>query len=64
MNIDLQQILPKNMSDDSALQLVNFMRSLSLALESIYFDQILHHPYSDQNNHFSFTTDEDKRNPF
>ena len=44
MNIDLQQILPKNMSDEAALQLVNFMRSLSLALESIYFDQILHHP--------------------
>jgi hypothetical protein len=64
MNINLQQILPKNMSDEAALQLVNFMRNLSVALESIYFDQMLHYTSSDQNKHFTFNSEEDKTNPF
>lgn len=64
MNIDLQQILPKNISDEAALQLVNFMRNLSVALESIYFDQMLHCTSSDQVSYFNVTTKEDNNNPF
>lgn len=41
MKITLQELLPNNISDETALHIVNFVRGLSLALESIYFDRLL-----------------------
>lgn len=52
MKIDLQKLLPITMSDEATLQLVNFIHNLSLALESIYFDQMLSHTSRNQSNPF------------
>lgn len=41
MKLTLQELLPANISDEAALHIVNFIRALSLAVESIYFDQLL-----------------------
>ena len=41
MKITLQELLPANASDETALHIVNFIRALSLAIESIYFDRLL-----------------------
>lgn len=46
MNIDLQELLPANLSDETALHIVKFIHGLSLALESIYFDRMLLHSTS------------------
>ena len=43
MKIDLHQLLSANISDEAAFHLVKFVRDLALALETIYFDQMLHH---------------------
>jgi hypothetical protein len=43
MNIPLQQLLPADISNETAFHLVKFVHGLSLALESIYFDQMLMH---------------------
>ena len=43
MKIDLHQLLSANISDEAAFHLVQFVRNLALALETIYFDQMLHH---------------------
>ena len=41
MKINLQELLPANISDEAAMNIVNFIRSLSLAIESIYFDRLM-----------------------
>lgn len=46
MKITLQELLPANLSDETALHLVKFVHGLSLALESIYFDRMLLHSTS------------------
>lgn len=43
MNIDLEQLLPANVSNEAAFHVVKFVRDLGLALESIYFDHMLRH---------------------
>jgi hypothetical protein len=41
LNITLQELLPSQLSNEAAFCLVNFMRSLALAIESFYFEQYL-----------------------
>lgn len=41
LNITIQELLPCQLSNEAAFCLVNFMRSLALAIESFYFDQYL-----------------------
>jgi hypothetical protein len=41
MKITVQELLPANLSDEAALHIVNFIRALALAIESIYFDRLL-----------------------
>jgi hypothetical protein len=43
MKINLDQLLPANISNEAAFHVVKFVRDLSLALESIYFDHMLQH---------------------
>jgi hypothetical protein len=37
MNIKLQDLLPEELSDESAFQIIKFIQGLSLALGSIYY---------------------------
>lgn len=41
LNITIQELLPSQLSNEAAFCLVNFMRSLALAIESFYFGQYL-----------------------
>lgn len=41
MKIALKELLPADISNESALHLVNFMRALALAIKSTYFDKLL-----------------------
>lgn len=43
MNIKLQQLLPAQISDEAAFQLVLFVKDLAITLEANYFEQMLHH---------------------
>jgi hypothetical protein len=43
MNITVQQLLPADISNETAFHLVKFVHGLSLALESIYFEHMLMH---------------------
>jgi hypothetical protein len=43
MKPSLQQLLPADISNETAFQLVQFIRGLAFALESIYFDNMLLH---------------------
>ena len=43
INTTLQQLLPAQISDEAAFQLVLFVKDLAIALEANYFDQMLHH---------------------
>lgn len=64
MKIDLKQLLPLNISDEAALHLVNFTRNLSLALESIYFDSMLHHTSTREQNLFDSDVENEQNPPF
>ena len=56
MKIDLNQLLPANISNEAAFHVVKFVRDLALALESIYFDHMLQHMSICE--HDPFTEDE------
>jgi hypothetical protein len=43
MKTSLKQLLPADISNETAFQLVQFVRGLAFALESIYFDNMLLH---------------------
>lgn len=43
MNIKLQQLLPAQISNEAAFQLVSFIKDLAIALEANYFEQMLNH---------------------
>ena len=63
MNIKLQQLLPAELPDEAAFHLVKFVNDLALALESIYFKQMLHHTSKCEYN--PFPVDEESNNdPF
>jgi hypothetical protein len=62
MKIDLDQLLPANISNEAAFHVVKFVRDLGLALESIYFDHMLQHLSICEHN--PFAEDEDECNEF
>lgn len=65
MKFTLNQLLPSEVSNETAFQLVQFTRGLALALESIYFEQMLTHPCSDEHHPFPRIQEEDESgNPF
>jgi len=64
MKINLHQLLSVEISDEAAFHLVTFVRSLGLALESIYFDQMLHHLSMCEHDPFQSESDEVNDNPF
>jgi len=65
MKLALNQLLPADLSNETAFQLVQFTRGLALALESIYFDQMLQHTSECEHDPFSKTLEEDNNgNPF
>ena len=53
MKIQLQNLLPADVSSDVAFHLVKFVRDLGLALESVYFDQMLHHTSTCEHDPFA-----------
>ena len=48
INIKLQQLLPAQISDEAAFQLVLFFKDLATTLEANYFDKMLHHAVTSQ----------------
>lgn len=64
MKILLKQLLPDDISNETAFHLVKFVHGLSLALESIYFDQMLQHTCECEHNPFSTELGEENGNPF
>lgn len=41
-NINLTDLLPKNISNEAAYHLVNFMTDLALVIQGHYFSQLMH----------------------
>lgn len=65
MKFTLNQLLPADLSNETAFQLVQFTRGLAFALESIYFDQMLQHTSECKHDPFSRNPEEDEHgNPF
>lgn len=64
MRIDLHQLLSANISDEAAFHLVQFVRNLALALETIYFDQMLHHQSFSEHNPWGCGSEENTDIPF
>ncbi len=64
MKIDLHQLLSTNLSDEAAFHLVKFVRDLALALETIYFDQMLHHMSICEHDPFGCGQEENTDTPF
>ena len=63
MNIPLLQLLPADISNETAFHLVKFVHGLSLALESIYFDQMLMHTCECEYDPFSQANHDDNDDP-
>lgn len=64
MKISLKQLLPADISNEAAFQLVKFIHGLSLALESIYFDQMLQYTSECEHYPFSEEPEGENDNPF
>ena len=64
MKIDLHQLLSANISNEAAFHLVQFVRNLALALETTYFDQMLHHQSICEHNPFETDPEENTNTPF
>ncbi len=64
MKLPLQQLLPADISNEAAFHLVKFVHGLSLALESIYFDQMLLHTCECEHDPFPETTVDVSGEPF
>jgi hypothetical protein len=64
MKIDLHQLLSANISDEAAFHLVQFVRNLALALETTYFDQMLHHQSACTHRPFRGEPEENTGIPF
>ena len=43
MSINLEELLPEDVSDETAFHLANFMMDLALAVDSHYFAQVRRH---------------------
>ena len=55
MKLPLQQLLPADISNETAFHLVKFVHGLALALESIYFDHMLAHTSECEHDPFTPT---------
>jgi hypothetical protein len=64
MNIQLQQFLPAQISDEAAFQLVQVVKGLAIALEANYFEQMLHHTGISEGSNPLQRNDEDNYNSF
>lgn len=64
INIKLQQLLPAQISDEAAFQLVSFIKDLAITLEANYFDQMLHHVCCAEGANPLQQDCEDSDNPF
>jgi hypothetical protein len=64
ITIKLQQLLPAQISDEAAFQLVLFVKNLAIALEANYFDQMLHHATIGEKSNPFQPDDEESDNPF
>ena len=61
MKFKLHHLLSAEVSNETAFQLVQFTRGLALALESIYFDQMLMNTSTDNTcQHFNTEKNEDE----
>lgn len=61
MTCKLKQLLPADLSNETAFQLVKFARGLACALERIYFDMLEH---TNECEHAPKTTRDENSNPF
>lgn len=64
MNIKLEHLLPAKIPDEAAFHIVKFVNDLALALESIYFEQMLHHTSSCEYAPFTEEEEEENEEPF
>jgi|GEM_PF-1414293 hypothetical protein len=64
INIKLQQLLPAQISDEAAFQLVLFLKDLATTLEANYFDKMLHHASSYEYNQSRANQTEENDTPF
>ena len=64
MTLTLKQLLPSDLSNETAFQLVQFTRRLAFALESIYFDNLLLHTRKCEHDPFPETAKDENRDPF
>ena len=59
MNIKLQDLLPEELSDESAFQVIQFIQGLSLALASIYYKRKrTNYKRYEKKSYYSFKPDE------
>jgi len=64
MNIKLQDLLPEELSDESAFQVIKFVQGLSLALGSIYYKRKrTNYKLYEKKSHYCFKPD-DIEKPF
>ena len=64
MNIKLQDLLPEELSDESAFQVIQFIQELSLALGSIYYKRKrTHYKRYEKKSYYCFKPD-DIEKPF
>lgn len=64
INIKLQQLLPADISDEAAFQLVSFVKDLAITLEANYFEQMLHQACYEEKVNSLQQDCEDSDNPF
>jgi hypothetical protein len=64
MNMNLHELLPANLSNETAFHVVKFVRDLALALESIYFDKLLQHTSECDHDPFQSESEDNHENPF
>lgn len=64
MKISLQQLLPTDISNEAVFHLIQFLRGLSFALESIYFDQMLTRPGECEYDAFPWKKEDAGDDPF
>jgi hypothetical protein len=65
MNINLQELLPDELSDETAYHLANFAMALATAIDEIYFAQTLRYIRSSKLNRTlpSYLCDEEPSDP-
>lgn len=64
MKTNLEDLMPVNISDESLLDLVSFVRTLSLTLEAVFFDKLLLNSTELRSKIETFTGTSADDNPF